>query len=435
MRFSKLLQQSLLWRGLYFITLFGVNLVLSRSLKASGSGGVFYIANTFTFVQLVMGLSLENGITFFGAGKRIATNHLFWFCLLWTGIIALLLLLLIPCFPVLLQPQEYAGIPWLAFIFIIGLLLIAYGSNLFYINGNFWVSNLILSCCNLAFIGFVFLQNKGSHAITEVNIEQSYFSLFLLQGWLIVLAYFFLNKSWQEIALPSFFDIKKLLRYSLSVLLFNVLLFLVYRVDYYFVRYSPVCSANDLGNYIQASKLGQMLLVVPQIIGSAVYPQVSSGKDLSLVSRIITLLIKAFALLFLFVFLFVLFIGKWLFPFLFGNTFQQVYVPLLLLLPGIYSLAIISFISNYFSGQGNVKISLAAASVGLAVVATGDALFVPQYGIRAAAMVSSVGYCVMFLPYLVRFKKSSALSLHQFFLPNRNDVVLLASLWKKKKML
>ena len=93
MTFSKLLAQSLVWRGFYFITLFGVNLTLSRTLQASGSGIVYYIANTFSFVQLIAGLSLENGITFFAAGKQISSNKLLWLCLLWTFVVIVLQLI------------------------------------------------------------------------------------------------------------------------------------------------------------------------------------------------------------------------------------------------------------------------------------------------------------------------------------------------------
>ena len=433
MTFTKLLAQSLLWRGLYFITLFGVNIVLSRSLQASGSGIVFYIANTFAFVQLVAGLSLENGITFFGAGKLIPSRRLLWLCLLWTFVVAVLLLIVFHLFSFHAQAMSDETIKLYAFCFIIGLLLTTYGSNLFYTNGNFFLPNAILSCINLLFIVFVLVQQSRSFPLHKERIVNVYFFSFLVQGLFIMLAFIIKNQSWRGFALPQRVNTKRLFRYSLTVLLFNVLLFLVYRVDYYFVRYSPICSADDLGNYIQASKLGQMLLVVPQIIGSAVYPQVSSGKDLPAVSRIIALLIKAFAVVFILLFILILFLGKLLFPFLFGATFQHVQMPLLLLLPGIYGLGIVSFISNFFSGQGNVKISVGAAFAGLIVVVAGDYFFVGRYGIVAAAIISSVGYWVMFLPYLIRFKTLSGLSLQKLFLPGKEDILLLKEWIKTRK--
>ncbi len=120
MKFSKLLAQSILWRGVYFVSVFLVNLLLSRELKASGSGVIFYISNTFAFVQLVAGLSLENGIIYFAAGRQMSPNKLLWLSLIWTAIIIVLQLLVFFLF-------SFSGtdphLPFYAFCFITGLLL------------------------------------------------------------------------------------------------------------------------------------------------------------------------------------------------------------------------------------------------------------------------------------------------------------------------
>ena len=433
MTFLRVLSQSLIWRGVYFVTLFIVNLVLSRYLQADGSGVVYYISNTFVFVQLVAGLSLENGITYFAAGKRISTNKLLWFCLLWTGIFIILQIVVYSFFSFENQIIPAQQITQYAFCFITGSLLIAYCSNVFYATGNFFVSNLILSLFNLLFSAFAFVAYGWLHSISKNTIVDVYFYTMLLQGVTIAIVCIIKNKSWQEFALPEPAETKKFVRYSLTVLIFNILLFLVYRIDYYFVKFSPVCTPSDLGNYIQASKLGQMLLIIPQIVGSAVYPQVSSGKDMENVSRIILLLIKLAALIFFLVFIFFFFTGNQLFPFLFGYTFSKMRIPFLLLLPGIFGLSVISFLSNYFSGQGNVFISVKAASVALVVVVAGDFVFVPRYGIVAAASVSMIGYLVMCAPYINRFVKDKKLSYLDFFRFQKSDWLLLTSITKRNK--
>ena len=425
MTFSKLLTQSLIWRGFYFITLFAVNVLLSRYLGATVSGAVFYISNTFVFIQLLAGLCLENGITFFASGKRMSSNQLLWLCLLWIGIIILIQIIIYSLFS-WRSDMDVKQVQFYAFCFITGLLLSTYAANLFYANGNFFVPNLILSAGNLLFIAFVLINNNRRETNNGIIIR-FYFFVLLLQGIAITLTYIIKHKSWQELALPPVSDIKKFTRYSLSVLLFNVLLFLVYRIDYFFVRYSPVCSAADLGNYIQASKLGQMLLVIPQIVGSAVYPQVSSGNDLQAVSRAIVVLAKSFAILFIAIFFIVLAVGKWLFPFMFGATFHHVQIPLLFLLPGIYGLSLISFLSNFFSGKGNVFISVRAAVIALLIVVAGDFIFVFKYGIEAAAIISSVGYLAMSALYVKPFIKESGISLTRFFILNKEDIKVIRS--------
>ena len=429
MTFSKLLTQSLIWRGFYFITLFAVNVVLSRYLGASASGAVFYISNTFVFIQLIAGLCLENGITFFASGRRISSNRLLWLCLLWIVMIVCIQIIIYTSFS-LHSDVNIKHVQLYAFCFITGLLLTTYSSNLFYANGNFYLPNFILAVGNLFFIAFV-LMNYSRHDADNETIITLYFFILLVQGIAITLTYIIQNKSWRELAFPPVSDIKKFTRYSLSVLLFNVLLFFVYRIDYYFVRYSPVCNAADLGNYIQASKLGQMLLVIPQIVGSAVYPQVSSGNDVQAVSRAIVVLAKSFAILFIVIFFTVLAIGKWLFPFLFGVTFHHVQIPLLFLLPGIYGLSVISFLSNFFSGKGNVFISVMAAAMALLIVVAGDFIFVFRYGIEAAAMVSSVGYLAMSVFYVRLFIKEAGISVTGFFVLNKDDIKVIKNVIRK----
>ncbi|MEJ7681190.1 MAG: polysaccharide biosynthesis C-terminal domain-containing protein [Segetibacter sp.] len=89
--------------------------------------------------------------------------------------------------------------------------------------------------------------------------------------------------------------------------------------------------------------------------------------------------------------------GRWIFPFVFGQTFQLMYVPFLLLLPGIWALSNLTILSAYFAGVNKVKINVQGASLALLVILAGDFVFIPHYGILAAAMVSTAGYAVNFM--------------------------------------
>ncbi len=423
MKFSALLAQSILWRGIYFVTLFVVNLLLSRYLQAAGSGEIFYISNTFAFIQLLAGLSFENGITYFAAGKLMSPNQLLWLCLLWTGCVVVLELL---AFSFISFSGIDAHIPFYAFCFITGLLLTIYSTNLLYAEGDFFTSNCILGAYNLLLI--LIMMGFAIFDLDKKVLILIYFFNMLCQGITIVLAYIVKRKSWREFSLPPIVNIKKFIAYSISVLLFNVLLFLVYRIDYYFVHQSNTATATDLGNYIQASKLGQMLLVVPQIIGSVVYPQVSSGISLTTVSNSIIIILKWLAVLYILLFILVLLTGNWLFPFVFGQTFQNMQVPFLILLPGIYGLSVIALLSNFFSGKGNVGISVRAASLALVIVVGGNLLLVNRFGIIAAAAVSSVGYLTMMSLYISRFAKDSNATFTKFFQWTTADFALLKNI-------
>ena len=204
--------------------------------------------------------------------------------------------------------------------------------------------------------------------------------------------------------LPVWKDIGLLMRYALLALSANVVFFLVYRVDYWFVR--KYCSLEDLGNYIQVSKLGQMLLVVPTIIASVVLPETAATSGtVSNMKRNIMQIGKLTTLLYIAVFLLTALTGHQIFPLVFGPTFRLMYIPFLLLLPGIWSLSNLYILSAYFSGMNQVKVNVQGAVVALLVILAGDFLFIPHYGIAAAALVSTVGYSVNFIYSFLIFRK------------------------------
>ena len=430
MNFKKLLTQSIVWRSLYFATLFLVNVVLSRYLHADGTGKIFFISNTFALIQLFAGFCLEGAITYFGASGTINSNKILWLCLLWTFFISISFLLILTIWSSSINHLfEGLNVSVYAFCFIVGLMPVNYGCTLFYAQGNFLLPNVVLAIINTLFVviaSIIFTQFHNDRIITNV-----YFYSFPIQGVAVITAYMLQYKSWHQFQLPAWIDIKQFYRYSLQVLAANVLFFLVYRVDYYFVHASPVCTDTDLGNYMQVSKLGQMLIVIPQIIASAVYPQMSSGENRKLVSETVMLLARIFSILFLLLILIIAIIGNWLFPFVFGSSFNRMQIPMLLLLPGIFCVSVLVILASFFSGKGNVRVSVYAAMIALAVVLAGDYFFVPVYGIIAAAIVSTIGYAVNLGYYLFQFKKDYSLSFVQFFKWRRTDLDVLVRLMKK----
>ncbi len=126
----------------------------------------------------------------------------------------------------------------------------------------------------------------------------------------------------------------------------NVVFFLVYRIDYWFVK--NVYSEADLGNYIQVSKLGQIFLLLPTMIAAIIFPKTASGfrsgyttfytgryPDFYLVYMLRLLLILAIS-------------GKWLFPFLYGPTFKKCICHFYYYRPGIFIFVNTSFARSIF---------------------------------------------------------------------------------------
>nr|HPH22507.1 hypothetical protein [Chitinophagaceae bacterium] len=147
MTFEKLLQQSLVWRGFYFITVLLVNIVLSRFLQADGAGWIYYITNFFSLILLVASLSMESGYTYFSSNNTISKHKLAWFSIIWTVLVALLTLLLVGYYFLKikhLSPSITNQYILYSITYICGILLINFFTVLFYAQSNFFLPNLIM---------------------------------------------------------------------------------------------------------------------------------------------------------------------------------------------------------------------------------------------------------------------------------------------------
>jgi O-antigen/teichoic acid export membrane protein len=420
MTFEKLLQQSLLWRGFYFITLLLVNVVMSRYLQADGSGWIYYLTNFFSLILLVASLSMESAYTYFASGNTINHNKLAWFSLIWTASIAAIVATSIYYYfgsfkkiPI----KEANNYMLYALTYVCGILLINFFTVLFYAHKNFWLPNLLMGILNLLLVTIIFLVKTKSNAYTW--IVDSYFVFILLQGIVLGAAFIWLNKSTKTFSLPDRNELNVLLRYSLIALAGNLLFFFMYKIDYWFVKY--YCTKADLGNYIQASKLAQMVLIIPQILASVIFPQTAGGTQKVDVGDSIIILFRILMQVIAFIMLVTLLIGTQAFIFVFGETYNNTSMPFFLLLPGIFAMSVTVLLAAFFSGHGHVKLNVIGTGIGLAVVVVLDFVWVERYGIKGAAWASSIGYAAFLLYALWHFRKLHPFSIREMLSFSVND--------------
>ena len=438
MNFHRLLMQSLVWRGIYFFTILLLNIVFSRYLKANGAGWVYYLTNWFSLVLLVGSLSMESAVTYYASNKKIHSNKLVWLSVLWTVAVSAVIYILFRVYFVEIKDEEPLTSNqylFFALTYIGGILLLNFFSAMFYAQRDFFLPNFIMVVFNILLIGLIIWADELKISVNELlNI---YFAFFLMVGLTVFLVYSIRNQSWRNISVPSRGEGRMLLRYALLALMANVVFFLVYRVDYWFVRHSPASSPDgyDLGNYIQVSKHGQMLLVLPQIIASAVFPQTASEVDRQNVRDTVTLLSRGFVVLYSALIVLIALFGQWLFPFVYGETFNRMYWPMLLILPGIWALSVMILLAAYFSGKGNVKVNIYGGLLSVFIVLAGNYLFTFRYGMIAAAFISTIAYCSYMFFLLYRFLKEYQLPLSDFFIPRKNDLAFAIGKLRRLKLM
>lgn len=421
MQTGKVLMHSILWRGLYYAFAFVINVLIARHFQASVSGSVYYISSIYALVLLLASLSMESGIIYFSAKSKMAADRLFNTAVTWSGIIGLLTFIVVR----FLFNTEYDGVPpelllFSSVLFITGNLLITYCSGFFYAANDFLTPNVIIIAGTLLLILLIPYNGQSIFPfVNDQNYFYFYFSCFFVQGIGMALAARIKFVSSFSLKLLPVEDLKQLFRYCGLAFAGNVIFFLLYRVDYFFVE--KYCTAGQLGNYIQVSKLVHLFFVLPTILASAVFPITAAGNKDQTIDKLLTLLSRSIFFVYLTACLFLIFSGKWLFPFVFGESFADMYQPFLYLVPGILSLSGIFTLTAYFAGKNRIRVNITGSLFALLVIVPGDILFIPAYGIQAAAIVSSIGYLVYQVYIISVFKKEYQIAVPDFFIFRRSD--------------
>jgi O-antigen/teichoic acid export membrane protein len=431
MEFKKALQHTILWKVLYTITTFLINIFLVRLLGAEQSGSFFYTITLLSLLILFQSWSLEAGIVYYGSKNASSVSGISILILPW-----LILQLLISVIILNWLPMKAISKP-MAILYIISNLTILYITALYAVQKKFVTPNRILVTVNfilLIIFGCMFFF-KTSFTFFNTGNELHSAALFYLysfpvQALLLITFFIFGNKGNTIVFNIDKSLLKNILTFSSIAFASNVLFFLVTRVDYYFVQ--KYCSLIALSNYIQVSKLGQLLVMFPSVIAGVIFPYTAAATSSeSYVSktqffcRVITGCIIVFAIL-------IAASGYWLFPWLFGTEFRLMYTSLLIYLPGFFSLCIVTILASYSGGLGMIKTNLAATIIALLLVIVADIIFIPRWGINGAAAASSIAYFICMVYLLVQIMKKMPGAISDYFVVTNADIKMVTNYFKKK---
>jgi O-antigen/teichoic acid export membrane protein len=206
--------------------------------------------------------------------------------------------------------------------------------------------------------------------------------------------------------------------YSIIVLITNIIQFLAYRVDYWFVDYFH--GKEQLGLYSLAVKLGQVLWILPLLMAGILFPRIAADKTeeeetiwlkLIRVANVFFLIAAALAAL----------LAGWIIPMMAGKAFSESVIPFIYLLPGLLFFCFNIIFAAYFAGKGLLKINLTGSVLCLSLVLIGDFLLIPHFGIKGAAIASSLAYTAAGIHHLYRFASYKKLPVLSVVIINRDD--------------
>ena len=422
MGLAKKIAENFLWRGIYLVSLFIINLLMARVLGAGESGRFFLLMTNLALIILVTGFCLESSIVFYGASGKIAFNKLATIGLLWS----IPATIIAGIFLWYGWPPEVTNREMLFMaLYVFSFLLINNFTGLFHAHQNFTTCNQLLAVVNvfficyvIFFIGYSFFSKENQEinaGIIRDKIKWGYIITVFVQGIVLLVT------SWNTLAikkwiLPSASEMRLLLRYAGLSLCANIVFFLVSRAGYWFVEY--YCNAGSLGNYIQVSRLGQIFILPSIIVAGSLFPQTAGGQ-LSFQSNSFSLLSRSLIVIYLSAIVLSVLIGKPVISFLWGNEYDEMYRAWLFYVPGVLFLAVSYLFSPIFAGKGKVKYNIIIGLFALVVVATCSYFLIPLWGIRGAAVASSAGFMIMMILYFIIAKIKfgfSFLAKNEFFI-------------------
>ena len=426
MSLKNAIQDVILWRGLNFLSVFILNVLVARFFGASEAGNLFFFINNLSLAILVAGFSLEAGLGYYGASGKINSTHLGILALAWCIVASIACFLLSGTVKDLLYLDKMNATA-ASLLFITGSLLTSFFSALYFAKQKYIAPNACLLISNLLLCALFMAGMQGW--VSSELLMKAYFAGFFVQGAGITLFYF-LGSQDRAPAKPVGELLRKVIKFSAAVFLSNFIFFLVYRVDYWFVEF--YCSPAQLGNYIQVSKIIQWLLLIPLMISSVLFPITAGGQNEGMLNKII-ILSRVLFWLYLGGSIIIALTGYWAFVWLFGSTYVYVYPLFLLHVPGLIALAALYPVSAYYAGIRRVDINLQGSFLALLAIIMLNVLLTPRYGIYAASIVSSVGYIVYFIFSFRKLKSIGGTSLLEMYRPMKSDYIFLKSILYRQK--
>lgn len=426
MKFKQALLHNTSWKMLALLFTFLNNILIVRILGVEASAVFFYAIAIFILFSTILKFGLENGIVYVLSKNSQSIKSVSYFLLLFfvaqTFITAVILKYFI---------KEIQG-----FTFYWVLVYVLSNIMLYYVNAYYQVKKMFISLNVLSAVTVIIqtfllmtIYFCDKSFFVTLGITKSKIDVVLiisagtifLQIILLILFFYTTNKNDFIVPYSKDSSIKKLFSYSILNFIITVLFFLVLRTDLYFVE--KYCTKVGLANYLQAAKIGQLLLIFPGLIAGVIFPYTIN--DSKALAGKVAYLCRGLTFLYLIIFLVFLGFGKFVFPWMLGKDFNLMYEIFAISFVGVYCLSISLLIISYFEGTNKQKIIIWSFLSVLFVVVIADYFLVHKYGYTGAAAIFYIANLSGLAILFNTFKKETEINFTDMFIVKQTDFNLL----------
>ncbi len=370
--------------------------LIARQLGPAGRGTIAVAAALVLIMQQVGSLGLVTANPYFGLQDRSAVSRLVGNSLLLgmsVGAFLAAICLLIK----LIVPAVVQGLSWLD----VGIVAAAIPAALIFLylqsillgEGRMLAYNLIeagqnlLSVAALAIGLFVF--EMGVTGSIAVLVGVYYLGA---AAYLVVLHLHVATAARPDLGLA-----RRMLRYAFRIYVAGFVSFLIIRLDLFLVN--GYLGASQAGLYAVAAGLADALFILPMVIGLNVFPRIAGGASIQTSAAVFRLVALVYGVL---VLASAVLAGP-VIELLYGHAFAPSAGLYRWLAPGVFSLGLVTVLSNHFAGRGFPLQAMAVWLVGLAVNLSINLVFLPGNGTYIAALSSSIAYTLLLVLHIRLF--------------------------------
>jgi O-antigen/teichoic acid export membrane protein len=218
--------------------------------------------------------------------------------------------------------------------------------------------------------------------------------------------------------------VQESLRFGLKSYMQNMVGRVNYRLDVYML--ALFLSPDQVAFYGVATSIAEVAWYAPNSVGMVLFPRLSSIPEEE--AHQITAKVCRNTLALTGLIIGGLLLVSWLFvPLIYGAPYRASIPPLLILLPGVMSMAVYKVLTRNFTSRDRQQISILASVLALVSNVGLDWLLIPVWGVAGAAVASTAGYTAAGLILLVFFVRESSISWQRALLPDLGE---LAGHWR-----
>ncbi|MCU7550283.1 oligosaccharide flippase family protein [Chitinophagaceae bacterium LB-8] len=429
MAFGKALIQNTANRILNTIVMFLATVFLTRIVGVSDFGLLTLMITNASLLNLISSFGISSGITYNLAATNISG----------TKVVSVTILLLLTqllftsifeygCFQLDDSFWLFKGKSLTDFLlgisFFISISAIEKYNALLYGKQQYLLANNIVLAGNLVMLFCLIIL-----AIWKVEDHYIFLGVYivgnLFQAFALICTYHIIYKEPVLFAVLNKAEFKLFFSYSFLAFVTNCLQFIAYRADYWLVDYYK--GSTQLGLYSVSTRFAQLFWIIPNLFAAIIFPNVAgkqTGKNAQSIFGLIRIMNTCNVIAGLFLFLF----SPYLIVQIFGVEYANCIIPFRILLPGVITFCIPAILASYFAGINKLIVNFWGTILCLLVILILDFALIPKFGIKGAAIASSIGYALTTIYVLIVFNRLSKAGFNQLLILKKEDLVYLKRL-------